>query len=176
MTFVAGLVYAAVQQDYRSSANDPQLQIATDDALRLDAGASPSRVARGSPVDLARSLGTHVSVYSRSGRILASTARLDGTIPTVPAGALSSARRQGQNTITWQPRSGVRAAAVIVPWQGGTVLVGRSLAPTENRENDLMQVVAILWILGLLVLGLAALMAARLWPDDATQQTRAIRL
>jgi hypothetical protein len=95
----------------------------------------------------------------------------------VPIGALDSARRSGQNTITWQPLSGVRIAAVIVPWRGGTVLVGRSLAPTENRENDLLQVVAILWILGLLVLAVSALVAAYVWGGgDASQETDTIGL
>jgi hypothetical protein len=169
-------VYAAVQQNYRSSANDPQLQIATEDALRLDAGASPNHVAGGPPVDLARSLGIHVSVYDESGRVTVSTARLDGAIPTVPVGALKSAQRQGQNTITWQPRSGVRVAAVIVRWRGGTVLVGRSLVPIENRENDLLHVVAILWFVGLPVLAGAALLAAYLWPDRDTQKAESIHL
>ncbi len=66
LTAVALMVYAAVQQVYRSSANDPQIQMAEDTAARLAAGASPETVVAGEPVDMARSKGRH-RVSSKAG-------------------------------------------------------------------------------------------------------------
>jgi hypothetical protein len=166
LTVATALVYGAVQQVYRSSANDPQLQIAVDDAQQLDAGAAPAGITSGPAVNLARSLAVHVSVYDRAGRVLGSTARLHGSIPAPPVGALDAARRSGRNIVTWQPDSGVRVAAVIVPWRGGTVLVGRSLGPVEDRETNLEELMAAGWLGGCAFLAVAALLAARLWPTS----------
>lgn len=164
LTISCLLVAGAVQHDYRTSADDPQLQIATDAVLRLNAGAPPQKVAAGRPVDLARSLATHITVYGLDRSVLASTARLDGHIPVPPPGVLRSARTQGTDDLTWQPQPGVRVAAIVMPWKGGTVLVGRSLGPTESRESDLSSLVEVIWVAGLLLLALASLLAAWLWP------------
>ena len=55
-TGLSGLVYAVVQQDLRSGANDPQEQLARDAAIRLDSGASPATVVGSTTVDIASSL------------------------------------------------------------------------------------------------------------------------
>lgn len=168
LTVTTVLVYGAVQHVYRSSANDPQLQIATDAANRLDAGASPQSVVGTFPVDLARSLAVHLTVFDRHGAVLASTARLDGAIPTPPRGTLDAVRGGGANLVTWQPRRGVRVAAVIIHWRGGAVLAGRSLTPSESRESDLEQLILAAWLGGLVVLAPFALAAAWLWSPDGT--------
>jgi hypothetical protein len=68
--------------------------------------------------------------------------------------------------VTWQPQSGVRIAAVVVPWQGGTVLAGRSLAQVEIREDNALLIVLAAWLAMLVALTLASLAAAWLWPAD----------
>jgi len=56
---------------------------------------------------------------------------------------LSSTKNGSENWVTWQPRGGVRIAAVVVKSQGGYVLAGRSLREVEKREtNALYQVMA----------------------------------
>jgi len=84
-------------------------------------------------------------VFDDSGKVLASTGVLDGATPEPPAGVLRAARTH-RNTLTWQPRSGVRAAIVVMPYRSstasGTVLVGRSLTEVERRENFLVWLTA----------------------------------
>ncbi len=161
------LVYAAVQQDLRSGANDPQFQLAEDAAATLDAGAAPSSLVAATKVDLARSLAPFLVVFDLSGAVLATDGVLDGHDPVPPQGVLDSARLQPPDTVTWQPREGVRIAQVTVPWQGGTVLAGRSLREVERREDQLLLMTAAAWLVGLVGLAGAALVAAWLWPKDA---------
>lgn len=161
-TLALGLIYAAVQQEYRSTANDPQYAMALDAAHRLDGGVPPRRVAAGELIDLAASYSPHLTVFNRAHRVLASTARLNGRVPAPPAGALDAAA-SGPSTITWQPSPGVRVAAVIVAWRGGTVLAGRSLALTEQRETNLEQLLGFGWLAGMAGIAAASLAAAWLW-------------
>ena len=166
-TGLAGLGYGAVQQDYRRSADDPQLQIAHDAAASLTAGASPTDVASGTQVDLATSLAPFVIVYDTEGTVLASTGTLDGTSPVPPPGVLQAVRENGQDAITWQPRDGVRLAIDAVAWKGsdgaGTVLAGRSLREVERRVDELTLMVAAGWLVTMLAAALAAFVGAYLW-------------
>ena len=67
--------------------------------------------------------------------------------------------------MTWQPRSGVRIAAVVVPWRGGTVLAGRSLRLVETREDEALLLAAGGWLVGLVVIGASSVVAATIWPS-----------
>jgi hypothetical protein len=84
-TMASGLVYAAGEQMYRSSANDPQYALAVDAAHRLDTDSPPHAVASGSPVDLAASYASHITIYGSNHVVLASTARLNGSVPSIPS-------------------------------------------------------------------------------------------
>jgi hypothetical protein len=140
---LAGLVYATVQQSLRSSADDPQLQMAGDLAAQLSAGAEPAALVGSGQVELATSLSPFVTVFDTDGTVVASTARLGGRAqpPVPPAGVLRAAQAHGRTSLSWQPRPGVRAAIVVQRWQAaagqgaGTVLVGRSLKEVERREQ-----------------------------------------
>lgn len=61
--------------------------------------------------------------------------RPNGQVPGLPAGVLGSASSAGArgDRITWQPAAGVRIAAVAVPYSGGFVLAGHSLAEVEQQ-------------------------------------------
>jgi hypothetical protein len=143
MVALAGLVYVTVQQSLRSSADDPQMQMVGDLASQLSAGSDPTALVGSRRVDLASSLSPFVTVFDANGNVLASTARLGDRVepPVPPEGVLRAARDHGRNSLTWQPRPGVRAAIVVEPWvaddgrNGGTVLVGRSLLEIERREQ-----------------------------------------
>lgn len=125
-TLCCGLVYAAVQQDLRMGANDPQLQLAEDAARALDGGAQPGTLVGSSKVDVAASLSPFVVIFDASGTVLATDGVLDGHDPVPPLGVLDAARTDPPNRVTWEPRTGVRVATVTVPWRGGTVMSGRS--------------------------------------------------
>jgi len=150
-TVLAGLIYAAVQHDLRSGANDPQVQMAEDAARALDHGALPSSVVAPSAVDMATSLAAFLIVVDRSGQPVASSAELHGRSPVPPAGVLDAARRTGENTLTWQPEAGVRIASVTVPYRDGYVVAGRSLRLVEQRESDVELIVGLGWLATLVV-------------------------
>ena len=163
-TALAGLVYLVAQQEGRWLGNEPQVQLAEDAAARLDAGGRPSDQVGRATVDIARSLAPFVVVCGTGGNVLATDAELDGQPPALPAGVLASARANGTDIVTWQPRPGVRLATVTVPWSGGTVTAGRSLRLVEDHASNLELVVAAAWLVTLAALAVAAGVVARLWP------------
>ncbi len=163
VTMVAGLAYGLDQQNLRSGANDPQIQLAEDAAARLDAGATATAVVASSAtrVDIARSLAPFVIVYDLRDQPMASSGELDGAVPVPPQGVTLSARTS-EDRVTWQPRSGVRIAAVVVGYRGGAVLAGRSLRLVEQRADDALAVTAVLWVAALVLTWLAVVGIAEL--------------
>jgi hypothetical protein len=152
ITILSALVYLAVQQSYRQSANDPQIQLAEDAAAQLEAGQQPETLVGAGKVEIDRSLSTFLIIYDDAGQPLASSARLNGNIPTLPAGVFSSVRQSGEERLTWQPQEGVRSATVITHFGGshpGFVLAGRSLREVEKREAQLTQFVGFAWLAAL---------------------------
>src|SRR5476649_1187758 len=135
------LVYSAVQQGYRQSANDPQIQMAEDTATALSRGTSAASLMP-KDIDISTSLAPFLIVTDDSYHILASSGHLGGQVVLPPTGAFVAARtslgkdttRPGENRITWQPTSSVREAAVIVHYNGGYVIAARSLRAGEIRE------------------------------------------
>jgi hypothetical protein len=180
LTVGCALAYAETQQSLRGAANDPQVQLAEDGARALTAGASPaSLVAAGSAaaaaagpitVDLANSLAPFVVVYDAAGAAVASNATLDGRVPVPPAGVLASATPGPRNQVTWQPRPGVRIAAVVVAWPGGTVLAGRSLRLVEEREDLALRLAAAAWAAGLAAIGVVVVAIA--WLNERRSDPR----
>jgi hypothetical protein len=168
-TLGSGFIYVEVQQDLRSGANDPQYQMAEDAAAKLNTGASPTLVVnRTAVVDLSKSLATFVIVFDADHKVLDSNAWLDGGIPVPPSGVLDKAGSGIPNAVTWQPRDGVRVATVTVAWNGGFVMVGRSLARVEQQEDTAGLLAGIALPLILLVLAIASFLAALIWPRGIT--------
>lgn len=162
LAVACGLAYIEVQQTLRTTANDPQIQLAEDAAARLGAGAAPADVVPTDHVDLASSLAPFVAVDDVAGRTLATNGALSGGPPAPPSGVLDTARTTGRDVVTWQPRAGLRFALVAVAWEGGTVLAGRSLRLVEQREDDALLIAITAGAVGLVALGLASLLGARL--------------
>jgi hypothetical protein len=117
---------------------------------------------------MATSLAPFIIVFDSAGKPLASTATLGGQTPIPPIGVLQTATDQGQNMVTYEPRSGVRAAIEVVPWSAsgasGTVVAGRSLKEIEQREGDLGLMVLAGWLATMFAVGLACLVASWMWP------------
>jgi hypothetical protein len=133
---LCALVYLTVQQSLRMGANDPQIQMAEDAASQLNAGSSVESVLPSTKVEIANSLAPFVIVFDQSGKVLASSATLHGTVPAYPVGVLDYVRKNGQDRVTWQPEAGVRMATVVVPYKYGFVMSGRSLTEVEKRESQ----------------------------------------
>jgi hypothetical protein len=146
---LTGLIYVATQQSYRSGANDPQIQMATDAVNALEHGASPQDLVAASKIDIAESLSPYLAIYDASHQLVASSATLRGGPIAPPDGVFAYAQANGMNMLSWQPEAGVRSAIVVKSYPGGFVLAGRSLQSVEEREMRLEQM--------LLVGGLATL-------------------
>ena len=159
-TGLALALYAIPQQVLRQGANDPQIAMAGDLVVRLEQGAAPAEAVPAASVDIARSLSPFVIVYDDRGLPLASQAQLDGKTPAPPAGVFDFVRQHGEERPSWQPRRGVRIAAVIQRVGGahpGFVLAGRSLREVEAREEQVQQMAGATWIgmLGVILVGTA---------------------
>lgn len=155
VTIIFGTIYATGQYILRSGANDPQIQLAEDIATRLNNGASPGNQTS-NKVDVAKSLSPFVIIYDKQGKELNGSVQLDGKTPELPKGVFSYANPQ--YTVTWEPKSGVRIAAVVRSTNNGYVLAGRNLREVENRENILLILVGIGWGVSEVVVTLAFLL------------------
>ncbi|MCX6031316.1 MAG: hypothetical protein NT169_18710 [Chloroflexi bacterium] len=155
VTCLAGLVYVVGQQLLRQTANDPQIQMAEDAGRALAGGQSLQAIVPANKIEIDKSLAPFLIAFDGSGQPVASSVTLDGQTPQVPAGVFAYTRQHGQDRLTWQPRPGVRIAAVVVYYVGsqpGFVLAGRSLREVEQRENNVLALAA--------AGGLATLLAA----------------
>jgi len=153
---LSGLAYAVVQQNYRMSANDPQIQIAEDVAQAVSTNrTSPDSIVPPEPTaEIAKSLSTFVVVYSATGTPIGSSVLFDGKMPVVPPGVLEKAKAQGETRVTWQPKPGSRYAVVVDYFGGkepGYVLAGRSLKEVEIRESQLAMISAVAAAIALLL-------------------------
>lgn len=142
IVILTGLVSVTVQQNYRMSANDPQIQIAEDVATAINNGsATPDAIVSPTPTtDIASSLSAFVTVFSATGTPVGSSVSLNGKLPTLPAGVFSYVKQHGEDRFTWQPQPGLRVAAVVTQYSGpssGYILAGRSLRDIEVRESQL---------------------------------------
>ena len=158
------LVYLVAQQTWRTSANDPQIQLARDAAAALAAGKAPDAVVPRDTVDMARSLAPFLIVFDADGKVLAASATLRGHVPGISKGVLDYARERGEDRITWQPIGGVRIASVVVSYNGasaGYVLAGRSLDETEHRVTQFGNLIALAW--ALMLAGLLVVVAVGSW-------------
>lgn len=150
ITAVFGMMYLTVQQNYRMSANDPQIAIAYDSATMLE---EKNRIVLPDNIDLRKSISPFIILYDKTGKIIRSSATLDGQIPLLPSGIFTTVDRAGESRFTWEPKNGVRIATVIikVPPSAGYILVGRSLKEIEIREDNLLLAVASGWLATTLV-------------------------
>ncbi len=151
---MSGLVYLAVQQDYRQSANDPQIQIAEDFAGQLAAGRPMGQIDQNSQLNIAKSLAPYILFYDEQGKFITGSGQLNGQPPTLPAGVFDTARQAGEDRITWQPQDDVRSALVVVHVSGqqsGFVAAGRSLREVEQREWKLLWYVFGAWLAALVI-------------------------
>lgn len=163
VTLVCGLVYVTVQQNYRQSLNDPQIQMAEDAAAELSSGKEIDEVVPTNIVDMTSSLSPWLAVYTNTGVPLLSSGKLNGELPQLPPGVFSTSTWKGyaedrfsmqvppdETRFTWQPASNVRQAVVLVHFDSangiGFVAAGRNMREVENREGVLVLMSGIGWV------------------------------
>lgn len=144
ITGICGLIYLTGQQNLRQNANDPQIQMAEDIARQLTDGKTPQLPPEVNP---STSLAPFVITYNSQGEEVLSTVTVDGATPKLPQGVLAATQYHSENRLTWQPKEGVRIAAIVTkyssPTDSGYVLAGRSLLEVEKREDQLLLLVLV---------------------------------
>jgi hypothetical protein len=147
------MIYISVQQNYRQNANDPQIQIVKDTIFALNTKHPPSDVIPTDKIDPGQSLSPFVVIFNAQGQPLSSSVILDGQTPIPPSGVFSYTQTHQSDRFTWEPKPGIRIAAVLESTnqpQSLYVLSGRSLTEVENREDRLLLLTLIGLILSLL--------------------------
>ena len=161
---LCALVYLTVQQSLRMGANDPQIQMAESAANALNGGASLDSIVPAVKVELANSLAPFLIVFDDSGNVLAASTTLHGAVPLYPSGVLDYTRQNGEDRVTWQPESGVRMATVVVRYDQGFVLAGRSLREVEIRIDNIGKIsgmaMLFIWAATLVVIVVGAMIGA----------------
>jgi hypothetical protein len=160
-------LYLIPQQVLRNDANDPQIEMATNLAARLDSygvmgGLQQGALVGSGVVDMARSLSPFLIVYDDQGRALGSNAQLNGQTPVLPKGVFDYVRTHGEERVTWRPGDGVRVAAVVERVNGpqpGFVLAGRSLREVQANIQHIRNLAGLTWLgmLALITVGTLAL-------------------
>lgn len=156
-TILSGMLYAVLQEQYRSSLNDPQIQMAEDAALKLAAGVKPASFAVKDHFDMATSLAPWIAIYDATGTPILSTAFLHDALPAPPAGVFKDLRERAfdaasdvphlkEHRLTWEPEEGVRQAVVVVQAGDYFVVSGRNMREVEQRIWNMEIVVALGWV------------------------------
>ncbi len=154
ITIILGLIYTSVQQVYRNSANDPQVELAHQIAHTLNLKKSIDKYFPDT-TDLMETQSVFIEIFNSQGHPLRSTSLLHGNLPQLPMGVINFVNQKGEDWVTWQPNSKLRLAMVIVSSSVSPhfmVAVGRSLKETEKRVSDLTMMVVMGWVLCLVIL------------------------
>ena len=163
-TLLSLTLLVAVQQNYRLSANDPQIQFSLEVKELLAEGVPPESLLGENRIDFAQSLSPFVIIYDQAGSVVVSTGYVDGQVPVMPQGVFAKTAKVGKTVFTWQPMKGVRTAVVVAKYETngttGFVLVGRSLSEVETRIMRLGLIVGLGW----LVTSIATLVFTALLP------------
>ena len=147
LTVLSMTIFVMLQQAIRLTANEPQAQTARDIAQTLNKGEKYTVPAI---VDLDTSLLPFVITTDGTGKVISSSATLNGTPAIPPLGILTSSLPNGENRVTWQPKAGVRLATVVVPYKDGFVVVGRNLHDVERLAQLELKLIAMGWAMSLL--------------------------
>jgi hypothetical protein len=150
-TILFGTIYVVAQQLDRLSANDGPERLASQVAVEVQAGQSTTLDAQ-PHVDLAHSLAPFVVVEDASGKPIAGSGFLTGSLVSVPAGVLANAAKTGQDNVTWQPQPGLRFATVTLRAGDKLVTAGQSLQPSERRSQTFQLLIGAGWLAAMLVL------------------------
>ena len=170
-TVILIVAYAAVQQDLRQSANDPQIELAEDAAAILSEGYPIDSLIGSVPkTDMSKSLSPFVMLIDASGNLIESSGMNGTSTPSAPpVGIFDHVRAYGEDRVTWQTASGLRFAAVVTEWQVparppaqllsgapslppasstvGFVVAARPLREVEIREDKVGKIMLSGWVL-----------------------------
>jgi hypothetical protein len=159
VTVIFLFIYASVQQSYRTAANDPQMQLASEIKQRLENGQSIQNFFPNDSVDLSKSFNVFAMLLDNQCHVMRSSGFLHGENPILPKGVFDFVKTNGEDRVTWQPQPNVRMAMVIMKINADSinyVAVGRSLKEVEVRESDLLFMTFVGWIICIAVISINA--------------------
>lgn len=151
ITLAAGTVWLGYGLSLRTGGDRQPLQLVARAAGQLTTGAPPGSVLP-PVINMASNPAPFVIVYDPQHHVLASSGRLGGRTPALPAGVLAWVASHGQDRITWQPVPGLREAAIIEPYLGphpGFVLAAQSLQTISAQQRSLTWSLACIWLAAL---------------------------
>jgi hypothetical protein len=95
--------------------------------------------------------------YDAAGRPTAGDGYLGGSLARVPRGVLHTVQAAGEeDAVTWEPEPGLRFAIVAQGLSdGGVIVAGQSLQPTELRAERTRLIIGGALVAGLFVVGAA---------------------
>ena len=155
ITLLSGLFFVGLQQNFRTSANDPQVQYSQDMARNFKDAKDAQNLVPQEKTNIGESLSTFGIVYNKDGGLLSSSAALDNQTPALPKGVIDYTKAHNQDIFTWQPKKGVRLAAVITKGDAGFVLIGRNMKTVEDRVIKLSYIILAGWLTTLVATFLA---------------------
>ncbi len=162
ITIIMLLIYAGLQQVYRTGLNDPQVQLVQDVCTQLETGKQVSEIIPGSAFDISRSIAPFITLYDAQGKPLRSNGLLNGQMPMLPQGVFEEVKKNGEYEVSWQPRSAVRMAMVINKVNGGVVQYvasGRSMQQVEKRIGNMSLMFFMAWLACIAVLVVNSILA-----------------
>ena len=164
-TLITAFCYLAVQQNYRASANDPQIQIAHDAIPDLNQVPDLTQLgAAFNKADISKLYNSFLVIYDEKGKPVAGNGYLNDQLPSLPSGTFDIAKNKGENRFTWQPNKNLRFAVVLAYFKGqqsGFIMTGRSLLETEKRIKILGITTLVTWLLTLLLSYIACSSASK---------------
>jgi hypothetical protein len=140
------------QQVLRRGADRQPGILAAEVGAKLTPGADASAVLGRPSQEIAskswlESTSNFAAVYDAAGNAVASNATYDGALPQPPRGIFNTIRERGLYKVTWQPQRGVRVALTgLLLHDGGFVLAGQSLIPSEARDASFSRFMRLMWL------------------------------
>ena len=145
ITFVCLIAYSMGQQIIRQSANLAPFQMANEAKIGLEGSESITQIFGDRLTDFTKSQMPFVIVYNLDKKPVSSTTLTENNIPQIPYGVLDSAKKSGQDRVTWQPQSGLRFATVVIPFKDGYIVGGQSLTEFDRNVQKLNDLVLAIW-------------------------------
>ncbi len=158
-TLIIGTIYLVAHTTLSNPANDTLGEITQEITGALEAGVPAEQIIpQSGGTNLQTSLTSFAALYDKDGKVIGSSAQLDGQSPTPPSSTFQTTTEKNQYNFTWEPKAGLRVAAVMQTAKSGDttiyVLAGKNLRETEKHLQTITSYCLGAWILLLILCGL----------------------
>lgn len=134
--FSVGCAYVCTQQSLRLGANEHAASAAKQVLVKLQNGGTPQNVLP-EKTDMHTSITPFVYIYDDNKRLAATSAAYGSGNIVYPQSVLAEINKNGENRVTWQPKTELRFATVGIKYTGGYVIGCYSLSESENTASHI---------------------------------------